>query len=476
MADNQGHIKPTAELIRQYLEGTLDDKTMHALEKQALDDPFLAEALEGYALHPADQQPALGELQSRLEKRVAAVKKVRRLDYKWLAAAAVLLLVTTGAIFFMNRPMRPAGEIAQQKNSTTSDSVAAAATPATADTAAADMAANQQVTEPAAEAEQKPVNPKKPAAPKETVQAPAFAKDDVADERARLDQKQPAPVVAAAPPPPPPAAKRMTLSGSYTEKVDTIRIGKYAADSTTYAFQRAPGKVEGVISGAPNKYPNHREERDERLISGVVVDAETGRRLPGVSVVESGTNKGAITDTAGNFALRVDPANKVKLDFQYIGYEKTNVEVAANNNQLNIKLPANNQALNETVIVVGRAKDVAYGNNDRIMIRGASRLPAGKTLAPHPSVSMFAYSNYLESRRKLVIPGLLENKSGQVRLSFTVMPDSTLKNFNVLESMGDVANKAAIRIIREGPKWVPASGGKKAKAEVTVPLLLLKQE
>ncbi len=472
MADNQGHIKPTAELIRQYLEGTLDDKTMHALEKQALDDPFLAEALEGYALHPADQHPALGELQARLEERVAPAGKVRRLDYKWLAAAAVLLLVTTTAIFIMNRPVRPAGEIAQQKDVRVNDSAAASVT---ADTMAqADAAASQA---PAAAAEQKPVAPTKPAAPrsKETARPPALAKGKVLDEPA--ERRLPAAEVAAAPAPPPPASN-MAVSRMFAEKVDTIRIGKYAADSTTYAFQRAPGKVEGVITGAPNKYPNHREERDERLISGVVVDAETGRRLPGVSVVESGTNKGAVTDTAGNFALRVDPANKVKLDFQYIGYEKTNVEVAANNNQLNVKLPARNQALEE-VVLAGYSKpgnNEVNGNRDRVMIRGTSSPSAGKTLAPHPTVSMFTYSNYLESRRKLVIPGLLESKSGQVRLSFTVMPDSTLKNFNVIESMGDVANKAAIRIIREGPKWVPASNGKKAKAEVTVPLLLLKQE
>ena len=259
--------------------------------------------------------------------------------------------------------------------------------------------------------------------------------------------------------------------------MDTIRIGKYAADSTTYALRYAPGKVEGVITGAPNKYPNHREERDERLISGIVVDAETGRRLPGVSVVESGTNKGAVTDTAGNFALRVDPANKVKLDFQYIGYEKTNVEVAANSNQLNVKLPARNQALEE-VVVAGYSKpgnNEGYGNRDRVMIRGTGNPPAGKTLAPHPSVSMFTYSNYLESRRKLVIPGLLENKSGQVRLSFTVMPDSTLRNFKVLRSLSPEADKTAISIIKEGPKWIPASNKRRATAELKVPIVIKQQ-
>lgn len=104
MADNQRHITPTAELIRQYLEGKLDGKTMHALEKQALDDPFLAEALEGYAKYPADQQSAMSELQQRLQERVApADKKVRRLDYRWLAAASVLLILCISAVMILNR-------------------------------------------------------------------------------------------------------------------------------------------------------------------------------------------------------------------------------------------------------------------------------------------------------------------------------------------------------------------------------------
>ncbi|WP_343700331.1 carboxypeptidase-like regulatory domain-containing protein [Chitinophaga sp.] len=511
MADNQGHIKPTAELIRQYLEGTLDDKTMHALEKQALDDPFLAEALEGFAIHPADQQPALEDLQSRLEKRVSGEDKkpggggvVRRLDYKWLAAAAVLLIIAVGALLIMNRPLQPVNDIAQVTEPRRADSTAAAGATA-ADTV------------PAAAEAQKPATAGPETADRANPSSVKQAKEAPAPLTARTRQEQ-----AAKPAPPPAAAPAQETEGTpgqaafdsrkqfirglpknaskqlvygkaspekaalkhptlaFTEKIDTIRIGKYAADSTTYAMQTAPpSKVEGKITGAPNPYPNYNSQHDERLISGVVVDAETGRRLPGVSVIESGTNRGVVTDTSGTFAMRVSPRNDVKLDFSYVGYEKTNVAVSAGNaDKLNVKLPANNQALADVVVVgYGTQKKQDRTGAANIQIRGISSQPsAEKAKAPHPAVSIKIYSDYLESRRKLVIPGLLENKSGQVRLTFTVMPDSTLRHFKVLESMGDVANKAAIRIIKEGPRWAPASNGKRATAEVTVPLLLLKQE
>ena len=40
----------TADDIEKYHKGVLSAKEMHDLEKAAMDDPFLADALEGYAV------------------------------------------------------------------------------------------------------------------------------------------------------------------------------------------------------------------------------------------------------------------------------------------------------------------------------------------------------------------------------------------------------------------------------------------
>lgn len=97
MPDKHSNNKPeiSEELIRQYLAGELDDKAMHALERQALDDPFLAEALEGYAAHEPDQSAQLAELQQRLEQRVEQPEKgkLRLLYYRWASAAAILVIL-----------------------------------------------------------------------------------------------------------------------------------------------------------------------------------------------------------------------------------------------------------------------------------------------------------------------------------------------------------------------------------------------
>ena len=48
MSDKEENIVYTAGDIEQYLAGNLLPMQMHAMEKAALDDPFLAEAMEGY--------------------------------------------------------------------------------------------------------------------------------------------------------------------------------------------------------------------------------------------------------------------------------------------------------------------------------------------------------------------------------------------------------------------------------------------
>ena len=48
MSDKEKNINYTARDIQEYLAGNLSPQQMHAIEKAALDDPFLAEAMEGY--------------------------------------------------------------------------------------------------------------------------------------------------------------------------------------------------------------------------------------------------------------------------------------------------------------------------------------------------------------------------------------------------------------------------------------------
>ncbi len=90
-------------------------------------------------------------------------------------------------------------------------------------------------------------------------------------------------------------------------------------------------------------------------VSGTVKDAN-GEPLIGVSVLEVGTQNGAVTDMYGNYKLKVKPGAKLKIS--YIGFTPRTVKAGSNSQ---IVLQEDNTALNE-VVVVGygtmRRKDV----------------------------------------------------------------------------------------------------------------------
>ena len=109
----------TAADIEKYHKGLLSNKERHDLEKAAMDDPFLADAMEGYAVAGVNATADIGELKKRLTEKmegakVIPMKAAPRNSFRTLRAAAMIAFVV-GASFliyqfgFNNK----SGEIAQ---------------------------------------------------------------------------------------------------------------------------------------------------------------------------------------------------------------------------------------------------------------------------------------------------------------------------------------------------------------------------
>src|SRR5258706_6436259 len=92
----------TAEEIARYHSGIMPLDEMHALEKAALEDPFLADALEGYMNAP-EAEKDIAELKGQLfEKRGKKnVFSLYSLGGWWRIAA--LFIIITGAGYFLYR-------------------------------------------------------------------------------------------------------------------------------------------------------------------------------------------------------------------------------------------------------------------------------------------------------------------------------------------------------------------------------------
>ena len=76
MDDNKNMTHYSTADIQKYLEGKLSAVEMHVMEKAALDDPFLADAIEGVQEHLKHSKAAsfnadLESLEKRLQEKVA---------------------------------------------------------------------------------------------------------------------------------------------------------------------------------------------------------------------------------------------------------------------------------------------------------------------------------------------------------------------------------------------------------------------
>lgn len=109
-----------------------------------------------------------------------------------------------------------------------------------------------------------------------------------------------------------------------------------------------------------------------RVVSGSVKAANEGAPLPGVSVVEKGTNNGTATDADGRFSLSI--GEQATLILSFIGYESQEIVVG---NQTTIEV-----LLKEDVTQLGEVVVIGYGTVQKKDLTGAVTQVTAKDLNP----------------------------------------------------------------------------------------------
>ncbi|MEA5045692.1 MAG: hypothetical protein VB075_14145, partial [Petrimonas sp.] len=85
--------------LKDYIQGKRRGKDANRLERKAMNDPFLQDAIDGYDSMPENHFPAL----EKLEKRFAPQPK--HIDKRvWLWAAAAVLVLLIGLPFLLRQP------------------------------------------------------------------------------------------------------------------------------------------------------------------------------------------------------------------------------------------------------------------------------------------------------------------------------------------------------------------------------------
>ena len=88
--------------IHNYIHGLMSQEEMHALEREALEDPFLQDAIDGYKMQQGVDVKSLSLLQQRLERRIAEhAQRKNRFYFSWqrlaigMVAAVMFIAVCT---------------------------------------------------------------------------------------------------------------------------------------------------------------------------------------------------------------------------------------------------------------------------------------------------------------------------------------------------------------------------------------------
>tara|TARA_R110002049_G_scaffold76250_4_gene196105 strand:- start:29950 stop:31803 length:1854 start_codon:yes stop_codon:yes gene_type:complete len=91
------------------------------------------------------------------------------------------------------------------------------------------------------------------------------------------------------------------------------------------------------------------QAQQSKTIQGTVTDV-AGMPLPGVNIIEKGTNNGAQTDFDGKFTLQNVKVGGV-ISMSYVGYKTKEVTVTSNSNTINVTMEEDTQALDEVVVI-----------------------------------------------------------------------------------------------------------------------------
>ncbi|MEQ9165781.1 MAG: TonB family protein, partial [Fulvivirga sp.] len=190
-------------------------------------------------------------------------------------------------------------------------------------------------------------------------------------------------------------------------------------------------------------------------ISGKVTSIDDGQPLPGVNVMVKGTTIGTVTDIDGRFEIaNIEASERDALVISFIGLATEEIEIG-DRSQIDVQMGSDVSQLSE-VVVVGYG--AASETDNSINTWNNSR----------PSISMAEYKDYLKKNTRY---DSSQNVKGKVAVKFDILENGQLTNFEIKRSLSYYYDQEAIRLIKEGPEWLPAeqNGNKvKSTARVTV--------
>jgi hypothetical protein len=413
------------DVLENYLDGKLDAKTMNRVEREALEDPFVAEALAGLSASPKRALESISLLQRQLAERIDQQKNTKKQSViTWqrlsIGSAAAVLFITVGIVYWMK-------QVNYDKVLNSSKKVDVVIAPTK---------------------EQDPL-------PSKTV----------------IPEVLPLPKGEA-------IAQNRKTGRTFPVADEAVTQNKVVVSAPQVNFQMAKSRASAFSATAialPDPY-------DSNLVKGKVVDEATGNPMVGASVSAKDSNGVlrviATVDANGEFSFIKDESIvDSTITISYVSYS-TKVLPIKTNQLLAVALKETSNSLSEEVVIRGYVKrtresttgssfivsgkevqDVPVGNVEQLLQGKVAGLKIqNQTGSPstslHPVDGWDHYYMYLTNNSKFKGAARV-GKS--VEISFSIDTAGIAQNLKVLKGISSKYNKEAIRLVKEGPKWLPSA-------------------
>ncbi len=481
MADKNAHSNYSLADIEKYLHGKLSAAEMHELERAALQDPFLADAIEGFSeADPAVSHLHLDEIEKKLlaDKEEAKVVPMVARPNQWMRiAASVILLAGIGgtAILLLNRNQKQES-LAVNKNEPAQKKDEAILTAPIKDSA--------KIVSPATLAKIESKHAVIKNADTYAAAEPPAAKENSALANVPAVKSMSDTIMLNA------TAMKATSRESVDNKGSFGAMRKNDADTAKVVVGYGTAKDLAAYNSAAPPPPNTKSlatqgQKVTELLKqlptlnisseGKVLSQPLSNVMPVTNIAQGKitnklgepisyasiqlTNNKAIelmADANGNFSLPIADTSSVPVVISSTGY--TTQQIVLNSGINNkVVLKENEPSLSETVMVtLGSKKEKRSSLNDDIKM---------DTLMPLGGWQNF--QNYVFRKLSTGSESAV-SLHGDVELEFNLDETGRPKDIAVLKSPDTHINEQIVDAVKKGPKWTVTDKKAKGKKKVTI--------
>lgn len=427
-----------AEDFRRYHSGEMPEQEMYALEKASLEDPFLADALEGYAISETPVAD-INELKQKIGKQDFAAKPPKAITnpFAMIAKVAAVLVIGSGLTWLIFHKKYPDQDkelaaVAKTEKQHVDSLVAAGLDPALASTNNGTLKVAEPTTEPAT----------------------YYSITDTVSNGSTAALSANSEV--------------FNKKGEATYSFSVPDSAKYFANVTgnNNLSNNANNALAGKLPGASVK--NIPVALNQLTFKGRVVDSK-GNPVAFASLVDQADKKGFMADADGRFDF-IQKDSVAVVDVSALGYKPMLANLKSSHADSNILvLQQADSKLNEVVITEAYStkrkerENLSWSKGGKKQAFDDKRITVSNAI---PENGWDTFYKYVTDSLKTIAEIDRSISSTEISISFDIDDKGKPINITAEKSLCEKCREEAIRVFKDGPAWKLNRKKKKARAIV----------